>query len=486
MSEPRVTRRGGPRPGDESPAAARWPVERPHVTSLRFAGHVLDLEPDRDARHHHGSFSPGTDTTGWRLLATVTNASPDMPPTGRVDIGLSDGTRFAVFATMIEFHGRLEVSGRGIIEMRGWRGWPTEVVSTRYAVPGLAWPDAFPGDPDPQTLADHCVGSLVAGAIGDGLGGPVERLSVAEVQALYGPEGVTDLPPEGARWSDDTQLTAVVAQSLIASTGRFDPDDFVARLVAWLPTGRGVGHATREAVTALGDGEQWDVVGQRLDSSGNGAAMRTAPVGLVHAHDRTPTELLAEAVRFALPTHGGAVGVAGAVAMAAAVGYLARRAVAGETTLSPDAVADFVADATSTLEDVPTRTRRPPGAPEYLRDRLRAIPRWLEWPPARVFERTWTGAFALESVPAAIYAFLRSPNDPRAVLLTAANAGHDSDTIAAMAGNLVGAWLGAKRMARAVPVWWSRVERREELEALAVRLADIAAQPVPTGIGERR
>jgi ADP-ribosylglycohydrolase len=456
------------------------------VTGLRFAGHALDLEPARDARHHAGSFSPPIDTRGWRLIAMITSLPPDIPQRGRVDIGLSDDTTFTDLAIITEFHGNRAVSPRGIIEMRGTGGRPIGVLGERYTVPALAWRDAFPRDPDLAALADRCVGSLVAGAIGDGLGGPVERLSAAEVRARYVPDGVTDLPPEGARWSDDTQLTVVVAQSLIASAGRFDPADFVARLVEWLPTGRGIGSATRRAVEALATGEPWESVGPKFDSSGNGAAMRTAPVGLVHALGRTPTELLAEAVRFALPTHGGAVGVAGAVAMAAGVGYLARRAVAGETSLSPEAFAGFVAYATSRLEPVPTPTRRPPGRPEFLRDRLRAIPRWLARPPAEVFDEIWTGAFALESVPAAIYAFLRSPDNPRAVLLTAANAGHDSDTIASMAGNLVGAWLGASRMARAVPEWWSRVERREEIEALAEQLADIAARPVAIGFGGGR
>ena len=480
-----MTGERGERPGDQSAAPAGWPVERPHVTSLRFAGHAIDLEPDGDARRHSGSFGVLRDSTGWRLIARVTNVPPDIPPTGRVDIGLSDGTTVTALATMIEFHGNLAASGRGIIEMRGTICQSIDVTGARYTVPALVWPEAFARDPDPAALADRCVGSLVAGAIGDGLGGPVEGLSSEEVHALYGPDGVTDLPPEGARWSDDTQLTVVVAQSLIAAAGHFDAADFVARLVVWLPTGRGMGRATRKAVNALTKGEPWDVVGSRLDSSGNGAAMRTVPVGLVHALDRTPTELLVEAVRFALPTHGGAVGVAGAVAMAAGVGYLARRAVAGETTLSPEAFAGFIADATSWLEPVPSPTRRPPGTLVYLTDRLRAIPRWLGRPPAEYFDEIWTGAFALESVPAAIYAFLRSPNDPRTVLLTAANASHDSDTIASMAGNLVGAWLGARRMARAMPAWWSRVERRAEIEALAMQLADIAARPV-TAPGERR
>jgi ADP-ribosylglycohydrolase len=356
----------------------------------------------------------------------------------------------------------------------------------RYRVPtALAWPDECCGPFDASAYRDRCVGALVAGALGDGLGGPVEGSSREKVLARYGPAGITDLPDAGASWSDDTQLTALVGESLVTSGGRFDPDDLVPRLVRWLPTGRGLGRATRSAIAALARGEPWERVGPALGSSGNGAAMRTAPVALVHALARTPGRLLADAVSFALPTHGGEVGVAGAVAMAAGIAYLARRAVVGATTLDPFAFVDFLGSAIVDLETAPTRTRRPPGEPVYLRDRLRAIPSWLDRDPVDVFAETWTGAFALESVPAAIYAFLRAPADPRTVLLTGANAGHDTDTIASMAGNLVGAWLGAGALAAGLPDWWGRIERRDELADLGERLAalGLAMAPGPPDVG---
>jgi ADP-ribosylglycohydrolase len=204
--------------------------------------------------------------------------------------------------------------------------------------------------------------------------------------------------------------------------------------------------------------------------------MRTAPVGLVHALAPTPGALLIDAVCFAVPTHGGEIGVAGAVAMAAGVAYLGRRAAAGMASIDPAAFVDFLCAAIADLETAPTPTRRPPGTPLYLRDRLRAIPAWLDRDPVDVFAETWTGAFALESVPAAIFAFLRTPGDPRSVLLTGANASHDTDTIAAMAGNLVGAWLGAGAIAAAMPDWWDRIERRDELVDLAERLAGIGLE----------
>jgi ADP-ribosylglycohydrolase len=349
-----------------------------------------------------------------------------------------------------------------------------DIPMDRYRVSTtLAWPDGLADQLDAGVYRDRCIGSLLAGALGDELGSRVEGWPRERILDRYGPAGVTSLPEESAHWTDDTQLTVVVGQSLVASGGQFNPDDLVPRLVSWLPTGSGVGAATREAVHLLAQGRRWDEVGPELDSSGNGAAMRTAPVGLVHALDPAPGQLLTDAVHFALPTHGGEIGVAGAVAMAAGVGYLARRAAAGASTFDPLEFIDFLVASIAQIETSPTPTRRPPETLVYLRDRLREVPGWLDRDPADVFDESWTGAFALESVPAAIYAFLRSPGDPRAVLVTGANASHDTDTIASMAGNLVGAWLGADALHAALPEWWGRIERRNELANLAEGLATL-------------
>ena len=59
------------------------------------------------------------------------------------------------------------------------------------------------------------------------------------------------------------------------------------------------------------------------------------------------------------------------------------------------------------------------------------------------------------------------------MLLTGANASHDTDTIASMAGNLVGTWLGADAIAASVPEWWDRIDRRNELAKLAEGLATL-------------
>jgi ADP-ribosylglycohydrolase len=161
----------------------------------------------------------------------------------------------------------------------------------------LAWPDDLTDQLDAGVYRDRCIGSLLAGALGDELGSLVEGWPRERVLARYGPTGLTDLPAQGPHWTDDTQLTALVGQSLVATGGKFDAHDIVRRLIDWLPTGCGVGRATRKAIHLLAEGRRWDEVGPELDSSGNGAAMRTGPVGLVHAFDPSPSELLTDAVR---------------------------------------------------------------------------------------------------------------------------------------------------------------------------------------------
>jgi len=102
-----------------------------------------------------------------------------------------------------------------------------------------------------------------------------------------------------------------------------------------------------------------------------------------------------------------------------------------------------------------------------LADRLAEVPDWLGREPKEAFEHFHTGAFVLQSLPAACSCFLRGPDDPRRVILTAANCGHDTDTVASMAGNLVGAWVGTEALFRDEPGWANELECLDGLRLLA-------------------
>jgi ADP-ribosylglycohydrolase len=279
--------------------------------------------------------------------------------------------------------------------------------------------------------------------------------------------------------TDDTQLTMEVARSLLATGGRLDPDDLSARLIAWLPGGRGVGHATRTAIRQLEQGVPWWRVGPELDAAGNGASIRAAPIGLVHAFDKNPDGLRRDAVLSALPTHGHRVGVAGAMAIAAGVAWCVREQAQGHVTV-PDrhSLLAFVCDAIAGVEVARTPERKPGGTAIRLAERLAELPKILDREPSAAFAYMYNGAFALESVPSAFYCFLRTPLDPEHVILTAVNAGHDADSVASMAGNLAGAWHGAHALQQAHAAWWADLEVREDLLGLGTRLARLAQASV--------
>ncbi len=61
-------------------------------------------------------------------------------------------------------------------------------------------------------------GALLAGAIGDALGAPIEFMSFADIQRQYGPDGISDYAPYHGKLgaiTDDTQMTLFTAEGLL-------------------------------------------------------------------------------------------------------------------------------------------------------------------------------------------------------------------------------------------------------------------------------
>lgn len=284
----------------------------------------------------------------------------------------------------------------------------------------------------PVLTLDRYVGTLWGGAIGDALGRPYEGSR---------PKGI--LPPltEFLPWSgwthgpkgtitDDTQLTMCVAECYRAQ-GALDPEDLARRLVQWLPHGRGKGRATVSAAKRLCDGTPWYLAGER--SAGNGAAMRSAPVGLVRSLQSQLLRL--EATLSAIPTHSAPMAIAGAVAMASAVAFLVARDL---EAWGPEELVRHVQTAIDGLEPEALPERRDPTVRSTLRERLGVVLELLGEPPEDAAQRLYCGAYVLESVPLAFWAFLTHRDDPVGAIVTAARCGYDADTTACMAGTLGG------------------------------------------------
>jgi len=332
-------------------------------------------------------------------------------------------------------------------------------------------------------------GAILGGAVGDALGRPAETKMPVVVERLFG--RLTDYQ-KSSRWhegpvgtiTDDTQLTMEVARCLVAHGGVFDPQDFAAQCKKSRIDIRGIGQATSKAIGRLHRMPWWEA---GVESVGNGAAMRAAPVGLAAIGE--PDRLRRQAALATVVTHAHPMAVVSAVAHAWVVAALAATPagsldvgglMGGLAAMIDDLADDGMAE--REWEHRPGKT----GDPVRLADRLAEVPGWLDAPVADALAFFYNGAYVLESLPAALWFFLRCPDDVEGVIVEAVMGGHDADTVASMAGAYVGAYLGDS----AFPERWvgEDLEYRDELVALADALYDLgvgAADRVVSNVADQ-
>lgn len=312
------------------------------------------------------------------------------------------------------------------------------------------------------TIADKFKGTLIGCAVGDALGMPVEGFTRSAITGKYG--RITNFIDErfgAGRITDDTQMTVALAQSII-EIGRFDAAHAAFKFGRWIAASdeggkeaRGVGMACGTACRRLLEGVLPEE--SAVDSAGCGTAMRTSPIGLRYYHD---LEGLREAaIRQSLLTHSNPAAVAGAVAVSLAV------AIGISDTGRLDRPG-FAGLAASFVEDIDRE----------MAARIEGLADYLDASPEEGFAYTGTGGYVIETVPAALFSFLRSPYDLEETVIAAVNAGGDTDSIGAIAGAVSGSFNGVQ----ALPARWKdNVEGRDYLEYVAERLYTLtpAAKP---------
>jgi ADP-ribosylglycohydrolase len=324
-------------------------------------------------------------------------------------------------------------------------------------------------------------GSLFGLAYGDALGRPTEFLSVPQIVQRYGPDGPRDLSGDPARVTDDTQMALAVAWALrdAAADGSSLTADaleprFRQRFVTWAHgphEGRAPGQTCLRACAALEDGYPW----QRATvarSKGCGTVMRVAPVGLVPGIDE---ETLAGVAQLqAGMTHGHPTALAAAELMAYAVKALARDGAAladlparllDRCRSQRDVYRDDWLDG---LWDRPGATTPDEFIAQGWDECLAAVRRLeaaLVAPDreADPCDATGEGWVAEEAVATGALCALLYPDDPVAALARAARTRGDSDTLACVAGALLGAAHGSAAWPQA---WADRIEYRDDLRAL--------------------
>lgn len=293
---------------------------------------------------------------------------------------------------------------------------------------------------------DRAVGALLATAAGDALGAPYE------FSRPRGPELEVAMKGGGAwkpgEWTDDTSMAIAIAE--VAATGAdlrqvHAQDTLVRRWHEWMQTAKDVGIQTSQVLRAA----DWIGLSARTvreasaalhdctgRTAGNGSLMRTAPVALAYLDDEVA---LVEAARLVSElTHFDPEAGDACVLWCLAIRH---------------AILTGEVDVRVGLRQVPDDRR------QLWRMRLDAAERSR---PADFENNGWVVA-ALQAAWSAIATTPVPTEDPaagvfranhlRLALDTAVRCGNDTDTVAAIAGGLLGATYGAS----AVPAEWRRL-----------------------------
>jgi ADP-ribosylglycohydrolase len=312
-------------------------------------------------------------------------------------------------------------------------------------------------------------GCLKGIATGDAIGKQTETLSRADVVRWY-PHGIrgfegtpgTVIPRYAGNrkreWligetTDDTERTIAVARAILAE-GR----------VSHVSVGRemtGCRKSVHPGVKSLWEfHESGDPARIATKHDGCGAAVRVAPVGILFPPYKL-NELVEGAREASISTHGGSLAIAAAAATAAAVSAAIDGAL-------PDEVFALAMRASAEAE------QRWPGdgggefaeALRNVHDDLESLPA-LE--PADVASRCFPNQ-PLTIVPLAVALATLMQSAGEAILL-AANVGGDSDSVASIAGGI----LGAIRPDSINDDWCTVVEavNHHDLEVIAAKLSQV-------------
>jgi ADP-ribosylglycohydrolase len=336
---------------------------------------------------------------------------------------------------------------------------------------------------NPRPL-DRFLGCLLGGAVGDALGAPVEHLSLDEIRRRFGPSGVAGYVEfwsgQGA-FTDDTQMSLFTAEGLIMSgprePGRAESDgedlfrrrrQAAARLesvhrsyLRWLLTQgqepnwakartteaslKSEGRLIKEkglwvqrspgmtCLAALRSGRSGTTADPINVSKGCGGVMRAAPAGL---WSRGPEEAFRLGCEIAAITHGNPSGFLPAGFLASMISVLGGGGGLDESIDRSTAILRTWNGHGETLDSLEKARRLAEAGTGATSEDIEQISGTGRGP---ALGGGWT---AEEALAIAVYGVLRFPDDFRGGVLAAVNHDGDSDSTAAVAGNILGTKLG--------------------------------------------
>jgi ADP-ribosylglycohydrolase len=303
---------------------------------------------------------------------------------------------------------------------------------------------------------DRAIGVVIGSAAGDALGAGYEFDHAPEPDDVMLRPGTLTGEPAGY-WTDDTAM-AIAILEVAATDGTLITDHAATavgeRFLEWYRSGPGdIGNQTRAVLTRAASGADLTTAAaaeqvSQPDRAGNGSLMRTGPVALPHLGNEH--DLVAAARAMSALTHPNPYALDACVLWTFAVDHAIRTG----DLLGPRAGLHHIEEA-----------RRP---------------QWEQWIvdaetfDPRSFNPNGYVVTALQAAWSAIHSTRDSRDHFAAGLRQAVAIGDDTDTVAAIAGSLLGATYGVS----SVPLdWhtglagWPEGYRDVDLVQLAVRAA---------------
>jgi len=330
------------------------------------------------------------------------------------------------------------------------------------------------------TPYDRAYGCLLGLAIGDAMGMPTSFLTPSQVREEFGLIEGFRVPPPGHRFhdglrrgeiTDDTEQSLALAKSFL-QCHRVDPGSIVKELLEWARRVDGkyaspFGPSTQRALDALMRGAPPDEAGREGDT--NGAAMRIAPLGIIHGARGSGIEDIVQDVALAcMPTHGTQVAISAASAVASSIAACFRGPIEIAQILEQAENAASLGSRYGHEVVSPSVSKRIAWVAKELGNRRSPAEQAYEF-----YNFLGAGVFSADSIPVALGIFGVAGGDPSQAILLAANLGGDSDTIAAIAGALGGAFMGPS----AIPEDWKETVQKVnqlDLGPIAQSLVDLA------------
>jgi len=332
-----------------------------------------------------------------------------------------------------------------------------------------------------QWNRDKCLGALYGAAYGDSMGAATEFCTASQISKAF-PNGLVSYAPSISRITsgiepgavtDDFGSSCFIMKNILENEGVFDRELAVKIILEWAEDdfyfGRFAGQNSKLAVERLRNLQKPEHNREFRKQNTNGGAMKMSPLAVLALGDMG--KALAYAIDMCYPTHYNAAAVSGAAAICCA----ATKALCETATMNDIIVAGIwgAKEGRLMLEDsgfgcfgpnVDWRIEMAVSLGGGCSSRQERI--------EMLSEKVGTGIFVHESIPA-VFGIIASTPDITEAILTAVNAGGDTDTVASMCGTVLGAYNGYSVIPEAVIAQLEKANPSLNLTAVITRYCDM-------------